>query len=485
MKQLWIMGVVGVMSVGAPAQAQTIVQGPVANPGNGHHYYVVQGADWTQLEAFAQTLGGHLATVESLLESDWINANLTNSQTRKLFLGLSDAALEGTFVWADGSTSVYRNWRSGQPASDDYVMTQPSAGGQWDATIATATSFGVVELPGSIKVPGDYATIQAAIDAAYPGATIEVSPGTYNEGLLFAKAVRVVSTCGACATTVKLSGSGRRVEFANGTTTETTLEGFTITGSTGESAIWAYEPGASGRVARCVITRNTMSIGAGIFLGNRAGMMTFENCVISENSGTTGAAIHTNLVGSNSLFVNCLITGNNGGACIQAQGGTVTFRNCTIADNANHSPSGVSAIHGGRMRFRNCIARQSFSAAPDSEILATYTNVQDGWPGVGNFDADPMFQGAGVYSLAAGSPCIDAGDIGQYSGFGPTTDLGGDPRAKNDPATPNTGVGVPPIDIGAYEFQPLDPNCPADFNGDGFVNGDDYDAFVEHFEEGC
>ncbi len=28
-------------------------------------------------------------------------------------------------------------------------------------------------------------------------------------------------------------------------------------------------------------------------------------------------------------------------------------------------------------------------------------------------------------------------------------------------------------------------NSAADFNGDGFVNGDDYDAFAEHFEEGC
>ena len=25
----------------------------------------------------------------------------------------------------------------------------------------------------------------------------------------------------------------------------------------------------------------------------------------------------------------------------------------------------------------------------------------------------------------------------------------------------------------------------ADFNHDGFVNGDDYDAFAEHFDAGC
>lgn len=28
------------------------------------------------------------------------------------------------------------------------------------------------------------------------------------------------------------------------------------------------------------------------------------------------------------------------------------------------------------------------------------------------------------------------------------------------------------------------PSCPADFNHDGFVNGDDYDSFAEPFESG-
>jgi serine protease len=33
----------------------------------------------------------------------------------------------------------------------------------------------------SISVPGDYPTIQAAVDAAPAGATIHVAPGTYPE----------------------------------------------------------------------------------------------------------------------------------------------------------------------------------------------------------------------------------------------------------------------------------------------------------------
>ncbi len=50
-----------------------------------------------------------------------------------------------------------------------------------DTTIAADTTVAVVE--GTITVPGDYSTIQAAVDAAAPGDLILVEPGTYNEAV--------------------------------------------------------------------------------------------------------------------------------------------------------------------------------------------------------------------------------------------------------------------------------------------------------------
>ena len=140
---------------------------------------------------------------------------------------------------------------------------------------------------------------------------------------------------------------------------------------------------------------------------------------------------------------------------------------------------------GNQVQLYNTIADRPLATAFGGVITATYSNISGGWPGVGNFDADAKFVGGGNYSLRGDSPCIDAGNVFDYAGIGGAVDLAGNPRVKNDPSVMDTGVGVPPIDIGAYEFQPLNPNCPADFNGDGFVNGDDYDAFAEHFEEGC
>ena len=43
----------------------------------------------------------------------------------------------------------------------------------------------VADVGAEISVPGDYLTIQSAIDAAVDGETIVVSPGTYYESIEF------------------------------------------------------------------------------------------------------------------------------------------------------------------------------------------------------------------------------------------------------------------------------------------------------------
>jgi hypothetical protein len=91
----------------------------------------------------------------------------------------------------------------------------------------------------------------------------------------------------------------------------------------------------------------------------------------------------------------------------------------------------------------------------------------------GNTESDPLLVGPGTgdYRLGPGSPCIDAGNNDAVPA-GITTDIEGNDRFVDDPATPDTGHGVKPIvDIGACEYQYV---CIAgDANGDGVTDGRD------------
>jgi len=71
-----------------------------------------------------------------------------------------------------------------------------------------------------------------------------------------------------------------------------------------------------------------------------------------------------------------------------------------------------------------------------------YSNVQGGWPGTGNINADPLFADPfdGNYHLRPHSPCINAGDNAAVPPS-VTTDLDGRPRI----------IGRA-VDMGAYEF---------------------------------
>jgi hypothetical protein len=89
----------------------------------------------------------------------------------------------------------------------------------------------------------------------------------------------------------------------------------------------------------------------------------------------------------------------------------------------------------------------------------TYSDVQGGWPGTGNKNANPLFaDGAG--RLAPTSPCIDAGNNAAVSGV--ATDLDGKARK-----TDGNLDGVPVVDMGAYEYVSVDADA------DGIKDGVD------------
>ena len=102
------------------ASAQTVLTNAVYN---GHTYSLLSQSNWTDAEAKAVLLGGHLATINDLAENDWIYGAFSNygGQGRNLWTGLNDAAQEGVYVWVSGETSSFRSWAERQPDNHQWV----------------------------------------------------------------------------------------------------------------------------------------------------------------------------------------------------------------------------------------------------------------------------------------------------------------------------------------------------------------------------
>lgn len=73
----------------------------------------------TASEAQAQLLGAHMVSIQSAQENAEVTAALTaagyNFNNPKIWMGLTDVAQEGTFVWLDQNSNAYSNWFPGEP----------------------------------------------------------------------------------------------------------------------------------------------------------------------------------------------------------------------------------------------------------------------------------------------------------------------------------------------------------------------------------
>ena len=272
----------------------------------------------------------------------------------------------------------------------------------------------------------------------------------------------------------------------------------------------------------CTIADNTGVEGAAVFCRDRADA-DFINCVFA---GHTNCCIHEDDTDSDARVRQCHFGDHPGGVCFDADLGmalaTAAEADAALTDWSDNSDGDPQFVAG---------AVGTWTAPPSYNAATNRTTLTDAAGGFGssplagrliNPSTDQLRQAlitantsttvevAGDvrgltaegsayalidYHLAAGSPCIDAGtniaparDKRDLDNDGCTTDpvpldVEGKYRYRDDPETPDTGVGQAPIvDQGAYEFEstafiPSGP-CPGDCNCDGQVDYGDIDAFV-------
>lgn len=145
---------------GVNASNAAVRAGPIVNPSNAHTYYLLNPASWTDSEAAAVSLGGHLATIRNAGEQAWMMEQF--GSLGSLWIGLSDHEGEGNFRWASGEESSYTNFYPGEPndadGAEDHVMVWDSRygqpwGGRWNdiADINAYAALGVAEVTGGVK----------------------------------------------------------------------------------------------------------------------------------------------------------------------------------------------------------------------------------------------------------------------------------------------------------------------------------------------
>ncbi len=323
---------------------------------------------------------------------------------------------------------------------------------------------------------------------------------------------------------VNRADNSHHVMIAMSAGASTLLEGFTIRSGNADS-----EPitgggglivdGGAPVIRRCIFTEGEGRFGGGLavllsgadpvvedcrFETNRAApgglggaliaqaTMPFriDRCAFAGNSTSGGGAVGLYYAGP--TIVNGLFTGNEAALGTFAGGGALaayhqslpTLVNCTMVANSGGLLGGAVYDDGtSTTRVLNSILWANTPDQTAGDPVVIYSNVQGGSAGTGNINAPPIFGGAaGPYAPGAGSPGIDAG-----SNFlvpaGVTTDLAGDPRFVDDPATANSGAGAGPlVDMGAYEFQgaPCYPDCDAS----GGLSVNDYICFQTRFALG-
>lgn len=185
----------------------------------------------------------------------------------------------------------------------------------------------------------------------------------------------------------------------------------------------------------CVLNANTCKAASSLFenyiaqggaIALESGVADLKNCVVSGNQAVGIDACSTCCCHSFSAFgggifivsgslsmANSIVSSNivsssssqlGGGVCFNNTGTSANIVNCTIAYN---NAEGIYTDGTGVQMLNSIVYFNGTQIHGATNV--TYCDVQDGFTGTGNINANPIFYGTDNLIIVASSPCTDKG----------------------------------------------------------------------------
>ena len=214
---------------------------------------------------------------------------------------------------------------------------------------------------------GAFSSIQAAVDVAWEGDTLLVSPGTYTENVQVNKSISIISSSGNPEDTIVHAAAPEENVFSVNADS-VTISGFTVSGASEDSAAGIYMGGVSGGNLSGNVLSNS-------YFG--AWLNESENCTLFGNTVTGGRfGIYLEGSGNNSAVNNSIISVSTCGLWLDEASGNELFGN-ELQDNGygiavlgrsnenelhNNTISGSDRIRALALGFRSKSPEKQFDA---------------------------------------------------------------------------------------------------------------------------
>ena len=308
-------------------------------------------------------------------------------------------------------------------------------------------------LSGTGELSNPFASIQAGINFSNHTDSIKVNAGTYYEHIdLREKSVNLLGLGGSVFTIIDGSSTGRPITMHNQVETSQSISGFTLQNGSEYTGAGIYAIRSNAILNDLKLHSNTSSYqGGGLY--SEYSDITTSNVIVGNNSANNGGAgfylYETSLLGENLVAYNNNSTENGG--FIHLHASSAGLNHTTIMDNtAPNGPAIYSRLNSTLEMFNSILWNHSddpFFQDADSTITISYSDVEGGFEGLGNFALNPRFvdQASRIYNLTDNSPCLGAGYDTTYIS---SMDIEGNMRPNPTGSNP---------DMGAYESPLAEP----------------------------